>query len=85
MPDKHIQFPNTRIQQQLNCIENNHAVLTLTSDVITRDVFIEAADCIELKENYIDLSPNGPKQIKLRFTCPNEQVQNLIKAYPIRT
>ncbi|MBN1796003.1 MAG: glycoside hydrolase family 2 protein [Sedimentisphaerales bacterium] len=83
LPDKYIPFPKANINQQLSCVGEKRAVLTLTSEVLTRDVFIESRHHAEPGDNYINLLPNTPKQIGLKLESSVNEVQHKIKVFSL--
>jgi len=79
LPDKYIEFPKANISQQINLVDNNRAILTLSSDVLARDVRIKVRPYAELSDNYIDLLPGIDRQIELKFDSAPGEIRPMVE------
>jgi len=79
LPDKYIDWPRPQVTQKITPIAQNKVLLTLRSDVLVKDLRIEAADTTRLSDNFLDLLPETQTQIEMQFEGPLKQLNPRIK------
>ncbi|MBE0534493.1 MAG: glycoside hydrolase family 2 protein [Phycisphaerae bacterium] len=78
LPDKYVDWPKATIQREFARNGQGQWRVTLTSDVVVRDVQITAKQPARLSDNYVTLAPQQPCTINVDWECDVSHPDGLI-------
>ncbi|MFA5423162.1 MAG: sugar-binding domain-containing protein [Phycisphaerae bacterium] len=75
LPDKQIDWPVAQLVTNTTPVADDKLLLTISSDVLAKDLKIDAPHLVWLSDNYIDLLPGSQAVLEMQFDCPLNNYQ----------
>ena len=78
LPDKFIDFPQMQIKSEISQSAQNSYELKLTSDSVTKDVYIEPIQNTAFSDNFFDLMPGRQKSVTIESSLTLDQLKTTL-------